>query len=57
MMESLDSWYIRLTALAESKGIEFLLSGDPEDYREGWQDGETIEDELEHAIDSARYSY
>ncbi len=45
-MLTLASWYENLSKLASEQGILWLLTGNPEDYRESYDDGNTPEQEL-----------
>ena len=44
-------WHKELLSLAESRKLSWLISEDPEDHREAFEDGDTIEDEIENQIE------
>jgi len=53
-MENLEHWHQRLMTLAKSRKLGWLISEDHEAHREAFEDGDTIEMELDHQMASAQ---
>lgn len=53
-IESLVSWHRRLKMLAQSQNIEWLISNDSDAHRDGYNDGNSPEDELNDQIYTAQ---
>lgn len=46
MNKDFEKWWKELNELAESNGMDWLISPDKESYRESFEDGLSPEDEL-----------
>ena len=51
-----DEWFVELQRLAIERDLEYLLSPNPADHREGFDAGNSPDDELDELIYAARVS-
>ena len=51
----IDAWYADLKILAKRKGYEYLIA-DKESHREGYEEGNTPDEELDEQIWAAQAS-
>ena len=52
-MKGFKKWYQDLVALSRKENLLWLISNDPEDHREGYEVGNTPQEELEEQKYSA----
>ena len=48
-----EQWWAELQKIAAKEKLSWLLSNDPEDHREGYEDGNTPDEELSEQIYAA----
>jgi len=46
-MKTFENWYSELVRLAKAEDLLWMVSNDPEDHREGYEDGNTPAEELD----------
>jgi hypothetical protein len=44
--DDLHDWWFELRNLAEEKDVEWIISDFPEDHRDAFEDGDTVEEEF-----------
>ena len=49
-----QEWWTELQRIAEREKLSWLLSNNPEDHREGYEDGNTPSEELSEQMYAAR---
>jgi len=49
-----EHWYKALVKLAQAEELSYLISNDPQDHWESWNDGNTPQEELDEQIYSAK---
>ena len=49
----LSEWHARLVALSVTAGMRWIVSADPDDHRQAYEDGLTPAEELSEQVDAA----